>query len=460
MNETSDFETIDSPTRQFKEFLRFNDHRVNLVAGKLAEFKVDGATIGIPKAKDLIEKWLGNFSIFGLSELELPLRLIEAIELIPTETIVNKLVLKSKDLLSAHPFITHLGEVSESSYRITAQLNSQPNFYPNIETLLDAAPRQGEYTLCFYDDFLNSGGQVVTIFKALLNIPLEKNEVDDEWNARTKLNDRRIEVLKRAHIHIYYYKAFDEGIDHFEAQLAKLGLKVKVHRFAGTNNNHGAFGDDEDQKRIVHKAAGRLVTDCTFINRPYSELTEFYKLLQGIGEALLRLNELKWEDWKYSDRSLGYGNKCRVICTDHNIPTVSFTALWSSGEISYQGITATWNLLIPRRKKELGKAQLINDSSLGMVLMQEVIVETKNFQENMLSPVHNTIRTYLSLSDPHKIDVAKSIGVYSDEILGWTPTARDKEIMKRVSQTNRLKELWDAVNAIKRFPIQINPFNN
>ena len=53
------------------------------------------------------------------------------------------------------------------------------------------------------------------------------------------------------------------------------------------------------------------------------------------------------------DRRLGYGNLCRLIITDYNIPTITITALWQSGEIGIGKKEFTWKELVPRRKKIL-----------------------------------------------------------------------------------------------------------
>lgn len=195
------------------------------------------------------------------------------------------------------------------------------------------------------------------------------------------------------------------------------------------------------------------------MNKRCSDLTEFYKILAGVGEALLRVNEPDWEQYKYHDRKLGYGNKCRVICTDANIPTVSLTALWHEGEVNYGDKSIYWHLLLPRRKKELGKKEIQFEPGLKSELIQDIIIESSHMENFMISPIERLITAYLSLSEPNKLHVARKIGVYTSDMESMMPSVRDKEIMRLINHQNLLSELWEEVNALVNFSNQSNPFN-
>jgi len=349
------FSFVNLMSECFDEFKERNDLRIRSIADRLKDFEIDDRKIGAVVARSRVVQWLHNFAEIGIADLELPLLLLEKIEFLKLDDISDRLASVAGDYIKqSSAYIAPLGEAQESSFRITSRLNKKPNFRAALPLLLESVPDQGAYKILFFDDFLNSGGQLISIFYALLNKPLPDGETTDEADSRTKLNPAQIIKLKKAEIHLFYYQVFLEGTEKVVARLQKeLGLKVYIHAYYPTNKNDGAFGDKNDQEMISAGSRGELWTRSIFHGMEYARIREFYLSLKAAGEALLREKEKSWEEAKYADRALGYGNLCRVIVTDSNIPTISLTALWQSGRIAINGKSFDWKELLPRTKKVL-----------------------------------------------------------------------------------------------------------
>ena len=328
----------------FSAFLLENEQKIKDVSENFSIYQINASKIGIAEAKRRVTAWLGNFDKIGFTNFNIALFLLEQFVFVSSAEIIHKLSLiaKKEKLLEekmVDTYITHLGEDTESSYRLTSHFNTTKNFCSELTKLLDSIDSASKIKILFFDDFLNSGGQIRTIFYALLNKPLPEGEIDDEWSERTKLNDEQIAKLHNCEIHIFYYLAFDEGIEKSAKIINdELKLSVRFHKHSGANLNNGAFGDQGDQENIFHGTSGRIATDCSFKSKKYAELSDFYKILKEVGKQLLIINEPNWGDEKHENRCLGYGNICRLISTDYNIPSITVTALWHTGKISINGI--------------------------------------------------------------------------------------------------------------------------
>ncbi|HZZ74666.1 MAG TPA: hypothetical protein VFE04_02025 [Puia sp.] len=339
----------------FDQFLKDHHDRIGEIADNLRGFEIQAKTLGMSATRDRIEKWLLNFDKLKFPNLELPLHLLEKIQFIPTAIISDSLIKEADDLITRQQaYIAPLGETIESSFKITSKLHRNQRFATELGSLLDKLDKHSHNRILFFDDFLNSGGQLVSIFHALLGTPLPNGEINDEAQFRTRLNAEQIKKFKKAEIHLYYYIAFAEGMSKVEERLKnELGLHITVHAYWPTNNHASAFGDAAEQENIREGATGKISHNSIFQNKTYKEVSEFYRFIRDIGELLLRSKETKWEEWKYADRALGYGNLGRVIITDSNIPTVTLTAIWQDAGITFNGTQMRWAELLPRTKKVL-----------------------------------------------------------------------------------------------------------
>lgn len=79
-------------------------------------------------------------------------------------------------------------------------------------------------------------------------------------------------------------------------------------------------------------------------------------------------------------------------------------------------------------------------------------------KESMLSPIQLTVRAFLELNDPAKKGVSEKIGAYDPSFDLLDAEQRDRKIFEVIKQKELLTELWEAINQVKRFENQINPF--
>lgn len=391
---------------KFESFVKQNETAINDLAEIFQDFKIDYSKIGVDAAKMRIINWLENFDRICYESFNLPLVLLQNIEFLTTDNITNDLITLSKEFIKQeNTYIAPLGETKESSFRITASLNSHQNFFITLPLLLEKVNDPINSTIILFDDFLNSGGQLINIFYALLNKTLPIGEIDDEIDGRTILEEKLRQKLLSSKIHIFYYKAFDEGIDKIENRLnEELGLRIKIHRYIPANENGGAFGTIKEQENILAGAAGTIKTPCPFLNRKFSDLKLFYISLKIIGEALLKKNEPIWDNQKIKSRVLGYGNKCRLISTDCNVPTITITALWQEAEIFYNGEIVKWTRLFPRTKKVLSPIVKLEKST-------KENDNTKELNEDLFLPAPNDQikinSSFFIQRDPQKLIINK-----------------------------------------------------
>lgn len=79
-------------------------------------------------------------------------------------------------------------------------------------------------------------------------------------------------------------------------------------------------------------------------------------------------------------------------------------------------------------------------------------------ETNMLSPIQNTIRAYLSLNDFDKLRIISSIGIDIGALNHDNIVERDKEVFKLVKEKGLIASLWNGINEIKSFGNLKNPF--
>lgn len=186
-------------------FIQTNEERIKIVVSdKFEHYFVDALPIGYDEGYKLVIGWLANFDKINYTNFEMPLQLLERFEFIKSQDLVIRLSTLAQELFkNPDSYITHLGEITESSYRLTANFNTRKNFYPQIGKLLDTIGPTQKIKILHFDDFLNSGGQIVAIFYALLSMPLPEGEIDDESEFRTKLTPQgyTLSVKKEIFLH-------------------------------------------------------------------------------------------------------------------------------------------------------------------------------------------------------------------------------------------------------------------
>jgi hypothetical protein len=418
---------------EFSQFIVENDYRIADVADKIKEFQIDFAPILPTEAKRRVIGWLENFDRLQYRDFELPLIALEKIDFLKTDYITNELKLLVSGKL-ATSYLVPLGEQTESSFRITTSFSRSPKMFLSLDELLDNIVDSTNAEIIFLDDFLNSGGQIVSIFYSLLGVPLPDGEISDEIDSRLKLDSQQIEKLKKCKLSLYYYLAFEEGKQKIADLIQKkLGLNIQVFNKDITNKYANAFGSISQQQSIENNLPGKIDGTSIFAGIEYRRLNKFYKILYEIGGKLLVANNPHWNELKFKNKELGYGNLARLIVTDQNIPTITITAIWLNGQVEMNGKTETWNELLPRIKKVLGN-------------------KVGNANPNPLPDVKEIINQLeaLYIADEFSVGLAKSEYYYNKYPV-------DLSIIKYVLKYNvREKNSNRILEIIQSFPSNIN----
>ena len=350
-------------SQTFQTFIANSKEKISAISDWLKEFEIDAKRIGVKNAKLRIISWLENFDKIGFREYNLPLLLIEKISFVPLDEMADRLIKNAADLIpDESAYITHLGEVNESSFNITSKLNRHPRYFLSLPDLLNDVPFDRPFKIILFDDSLNSGGQVTSIFYALIGERLPEGKINDEFESRHKLLPDQVKKLRYATIHIFYYQVFEDAARTVGSELkSRLNLDVIIHSHHFTTANDSVFGDSQDQECIEEGSVGIIGSRSIFQGYTYKELMPFYFTLKTVGESLLRENELTWSDGEILKRTMGYGNLSRLVVYYNNIPTVSLTALWQPGNIKINGKDIFWTELVPRTKKVLKRKQPVLD---------------------------------------------------------------------------------------------------
>ena len=320
-------------------------------------------------------------------------------------------------LQDENAYIAPLGEDSESSFRITANFNQHQRYFSSFGKLIESIPDKEGNKIILFDDFLNSGGQLVTILKSLLGISFHLGEINDEGDKRPQLNESQKLKLLKSEIHLFYYKVFDEGADYFYIKNEnELKLRIKIHRYTSTNKFDGLFGDSYDESAIENNLHA-IISHGLFRGEESSTVSPFYKILKDIGLKLLHFNEPAWDFSKKTKRSLGYGNDARIIITDFNVPTNTITCLWMSGSITYDEKNIEWKALLPRRKKEIKNSIQVNTDVIKNIETEQVtpkantnyLIGLNTFTINQLERwEHISLPNLLKNWNEDDVDIAKT----------------------------------------------------
>lgn len=377
-------------SKKLDYFLKKYTYDIENLADKFKDAYDDNMTIGISEARDRIINWLRNFENIKYYKFEHPFHLLKNIEYYKISEKIAEIIrnINKKNpsfLKNDKTYIAPLGEIQESSFRITSNsFHGYPNYSGSIVQLLDNISTGKGKDIVFFDDFVNSGGQIKSIFGALFGETTKKSGILDEIEKRANLNKEQIKKIKEAKLHIYCIQAFSDNVSETLTELKKeYSLKIEFHPFLATTENESIFGDSRDRENIAANAQGIIKGKAAFTSFKYQELHKFYNILKDVGELLLRKNEPSWNETKYKNRALGYGNSCKAIISDHNVPTVTVIALCQGGIIRYNKIQVEWRAFFHRKKKILMDRKPIKRKKVySDANLKKQINELKKLYEN------------------------------------------------------------------------------
>lgn len=187
---------------------------------------------------------------------------------------------------------------------------------------------EAEVPIVFYDDYVGSGGQAITVLQQWLGMP------PDSWRVNeVHVSSLDESVLARVRSCPAYF-------------LFATGRRRGLEELVGAARKY--LGHDRIAGEIVHpwdhgcfRAASNVF--------PSSEDAEAARAaFDAAGRRALGDRQGVWPDTKIDERTLGYGNHAGLTVFYYNVPTSSLTALWKTNAQE----NSSWLALFPRRARE------------------------------------------------------------------------------------------------------------
>jgi hypothetical protein len=203
------------------------------------------------------------------------------------------------------------GDIDQTELRLEVRLlSSMEDLRPNVPVV-------------FYDDYIGSGGQSITVFMQWFGRPRT------DW----KVNEHHVEPLSRGalakletcEVNCFFVAGRRDGLALLMETLATMHPQAKDGWILSPSDVScfrpaaSVFAnDDADRAQKVFQAAG-----------------------------LCALTEESWPNDKKLDRALGYGNNADLTVFWYNVPASTLTALWKESRDK----EAPWSPLFLRRKR-------------------------------------------------------------------------------------------------------------
>jgi len=330
-------------------------------AQKIENFQIGGCKIGFSDAEKRINRWVNNFDLL-LSDPSVLIAILDNIEFIPDDEILNECLRFQKrnlNLSEKKTFYTCLGAETESSARIMRQLNNHPQFAPNISDLLKLIKDSwvNKPAIVFIDDFLNSGGQISKIMETWcgrnLTVATGSNNALS-YNKRGHLSLSDLGLLRRCELHFLFYYGMAKGIEKAEQKLKSLEFIGNFHVIKTYSDETGFFGTQDDLSHIRAELPVKVSSNSIFSGVPCNKLSKLLKVCEDAGYELLKYNKPGWDEVRYGERILGYGNSAKLFISQINVPTCTLTCLWHGGDICIDCKKIKWEPLLSRTEKKIG----------------------------------------------------------------------------------------------------------
>ncbi|MFL9840475.1 HD domain-containing protein [Sphingomonas sp. ST-64] len=291
--------------------------------GNLADNAFGASTL-----KDRTYAWLDQFD--QDEHIDCALELLSKAKLVGRNDVVNAVrsfIEDHKEFATAS--VISLDKGNDSSQIVqyfTADAGPGLRFYGSPE---EAAREGRSDPIIIVDDFCGTGNQWSNIIGSAFGLPeAQKPELNEQ---RTLVLEPVREYLRNRDIAFVFTGGWEDGRKAVLDAAAAAGLNVKVH--IHVTEEHLPFA--EQVLKGSHVA----------------EHTEsFLAKAAEIGDALLRSRETDWDESKFEQRKLGYGNRGMLLFFPYNAPSQTMTFMWSDG--TFDG--RTWLPLIRRRKKSTG----------------------------------------------------------------------------------------------------------
>ncbi len=390
---------------------------------QLADYKIDSKSIGYDTAKALLEKWTENFK--ELPDVSNCLeKLIDHLYLITDQKIVDDVMTYIRKYIAENHnelFYAPFGNTNESSFRITASLNTCPNYKTSLKDLLQLIKQQGvkDPKIVFIDDYLNSGGQ----FSRIIN----------DWFS-SELNREEQILIKKCKLYFIFKFGMIKGEHKAQKIISENFINAQVLILERYDDDSGIFGNHHDVELIKAGLPVSKESDSIFRNVEAKELTDFFHIMYESGLQLIK--QYKPDKGKFEERALGYGNSAKLHIGEYNMPTCTLSSLWLSGEVVLFGKKINWQSLFPRREKiTQGSESDSNVSVSNQAKFSSILLHTENneipFEVRITIKLDKTIKAgqlfkNISIQRMNKLkDEIRQL--FSEKAIEWL-TLQDSEL--------------------------------
>ena len=318
------------------------ENAITNCARKMSGFHQNSVSIGYEAALKRVARWIENFDGLGVNPSILK-TVLEKIEFISDESIRSVILEFVKKQYGEHSvYYTSLGEENESSSRIVASLNNNPNYSRDIFSLLEKlrSEKVSGVTIVFMDDFLNTGGQ----FSHIIN---------DWFSARPKrraITRDLLDILHSSHLCFMFYHGMETGRIRAEEAIRNHNLNGKIHIINQYADTHGIFGNSHNLSLIKECSENYSEHGSIFTDLKCRDIQQFLSVCAQAGEQLYRQYKPHNSE-KAAQRALGYGNSAKLFIGQNNIPTCTLTCLWLGGSVNIGGKDIRWEPLLSRSEK-------------------------------------------------------------------------------------------------------------
>lgn len=321
--------------RHMEQFLRTAWPRIEMLAVDFGRYQAPWAA---PLSSARIASFLRQFE--EVHRARAALRMLESVELKDRTFFTSAL----RSLLSNLPheidYVCPLGGSGDSSAILAYFMNDLPGELRRevvpLEIALERGPTKG---LLLWDDFCGDGGHTITALaqwtggrEAIQHDEKLKRHLLYETLASPLTKDR-MEALLGVQSSIAFAMARPNGVENVRAAIGLLGLTQAqvLEPFESVSQSDDLFEGDHPP----------------FINdRERDDLRSFFVARsREILKDRTERPDAPWSVDKLEQRVLGYGNTAKLLVFFYNVPTVTLTPLWASGEHS------GWQPLFPRRTK-------------------------------------------------------------------------------------------------------------
>ncbi len=180
------------------------------------------------------------------------------------------------------------------------------------------------------------------------------------------------------------------------------------------------------------------------------------KEMEGVG-IFAACARAQIQNWIIVKGICDYGDGNKEVDKDarQNIAADSATSLCLKVFSSKNGLDVIG--LIP----EVANPAMPPQQGLANQQIVSEILEELSEQEklsDMATPIRSTIEAYLKMSSIEKLNILKATGIPLDSLMNYNSHEMDLVFFQKVKNEGLLSKLWDAINEIRPFASNENPF--